>query len=52
VDGTEKQMLAQGARGSKEINWIKAGRNYEFLLYAGKERRVILAKLQVSRAAQ
>ena len=50
--GDEAKMLAQGARGSKEINWIKAKAAYEFRLYAGKDRQVLLGKVAVTRAEQ
>lgn len=50
VDGIETKMLAQGARGSKDIDWIKMGATYEFRLYAGKEHQVLLGKVLVTRA--
>jgi hypothetical protein len=52
IDGVESKMVAQGARGIKEIDWIKSGRTYEFRLYAGKERQTLLAKVVVTRASQ
>jgi hypothetical protein len=48
--GAETRMFAQGAKGSKEANWIKTGRTYEFRLYAGKERQVLLGKVKITRA--
>src|SRR5947208_1245092 len=41
-DGVESKMLAQAAKGSKAVKWIKSGTTYEFRLYAGKEHKTIL----------
>jgi IS5 family transposase len=48
-NGVESKMLAQGAKGSKEVRWIKSGTTYEFRLYAGKERATLLGKVVVTR---
>jgi hypothetical protein len=45
----DTKMLAQSAKGSKEVKWIKSGHTYEFLLYAGKEHKVLLGKVEVTR---
>src|SRR5262249_7506680 len=48
-DGVESKMLAQAAKGSKTVKWIKTGTTYEFRLYAGKEHKTVLAKAAVTR---
>lgn len=48
----DSKMFAQGAKGSKSVNWIKAGHSYEFRLYAGEDRKSLLAKVVVTRPAQ
>lgn len=52
IDGVESKMVAQGASGAKDIDWIKAGRSYEFRLYAGKDRNNLLTKVLVTRVSQ
>jgi hypothetical protein len=46
--GEEKRFSGNGAKGSQEANWIGKG-EYEFRLYAEKERKTLLASVKVTR---
>jgi hypothetical protein len=46
-DGKPEQLFSQGAKGSQEAPWIRAGLAYEFRLYAGKEHAQLLASVAV-----
>ena len=41
--GSPERLFASGPRGSVDIDWIQSGRTYDFRLYAGRERRQLLA---------
>jgi glycosyltransferase involved in cell wall biosynthesis len=43
-----ERLFAQGATGSAEISWLRAGRTYEFRLYKGLERNMLLATVKVT----
>src|SRR5437667_8250638 len=38
-----ERLFAIGPRGSVEVTWIRPGKTYDFRLYAGSERRQLLA---------
>jgi hypothetical protein len=46
-DGGPETLVTQGAEGSDELNWIEFGPEFEFRLYAGLERRQLLASVTV-----
>jgi hypothetical protein len=46
--GAEKLFVANRAKGSHEVPWIRKG-EYEFRLYAGKEHKTVLASVKVTR---
>jgi hypothetical protein len=41
--GSPERLFASGPRGSVDIGWMQSGRTYDFRLYAGRERRQLLA---------
>ena len=47
VDGRPEKKVAEGHKGSKEIDWIHPGRDYQFKLYQGEKRERVLATLAV-----
>lgn len=49
-DGTEEELFANGAHGSKEIDSIEPGVTYVFSLYADPDRSTRLAQISVSQA--
>jgi glycosyltransferase involved in cell wall biosynthesis len=42
-----ERLFASGPRGSVDISWIQPGRTYDFRLYAGTERRQLLAAVSL-----
>ena len=48
VAGGPEQLFVEGPRGAKNAPWISPRITYEFRLYAGRERRVLLAAVPVS----
>jgi len=49
VDGEPETLFGSDASGSAPAPWIKAGKMYEFRLYAGTQHATVLAKTQVTR---
>ena len=49
VSGQPEKLFTRGAKGSKDAPWINAGPVYEFRLYAGTDRKKILASVKVTR---
>ena len=47
VNGRPEKKVAEGHQGSKEIDWIHPGRDYQFKLYQGEDRQKVLAALAV-----
>jgi glycosyltransferase involved in cell wall biosynthesis len=43
VGGLPERLFASGPRGSVDVDWMQSGRTYDFRLYAGRERRQLLA---------
>jgi len=50
VEGQAETLFSAGPSGSMAAPWISVGPVYEFRLYAGKERKDVLATLKVTRA--
>ena len=50
VDGRPEKKVATGHKGSKEIDWIHPGRDYQFKLYQGENRERVLATLAVRKS--
>jgi ABC-type Fe3+-hydroxamate transport system substrate-binding protein len=48
VDGEPETLFGSDASGSVPAPWIKAGKMYEFRLYAGTQHATVLAKTQVT----
>jgi hypothetical protein len=48
VDGEPETLFGTDASGSVPAPWIKAGKMYEFRLYAGTQHATVLAKTQVT----
>lgn len=47
VDGRPEKKVAEGHKGSKQIDWIRAGREYQFKLYEGEDRQKVVATVAV-----
>ena len=47
-DGAPETLFAAGSTGSAPAPWIRAGKTFEFRLYAGTEHATVLAKTQVT----
>lgn len=47
-DGAPETLFTAGPTGSAPAPWIRAGKTFEFRLYAGTEHAKVLAKTQVS----
>lgn len=47
-DGAPETLFAAGPTGSALAPWIKAGKTFEFRLYAGTKHTKLLAKTQVT----
>src|SRR5438874_3411872 len=45
--GSPERLFASGPRGSVDIAWIQPDRTYDFRLYAGRERRQLLAAVSL-----
>ena len=43
--GSPERLFASGPRGSVDITWMQPGKTYRFHLYAGMERRQLLAAI-------
>jgi GT2 family glycosyltransferase len=43
----EKLLVAGSSKGSTEVPWMNVGSSYDFRLYAGKDRRKLLAAVKV-----
>jgi len=50
INGKEERRFSGSPRGNQDASWIGKG-EYEFRLYAGKERKSILASVKVVRKA-
>ena len=48
-DGGHEKLFVEGVNGSSEVGWINAGSVYEFRLYAGRDRSVLLRHHVVTR---
>jgi hypothetical protein len=47
-DGAPENLFAAAPTGSAPAPWIRAGKTFEFSLYAGTEHAKVLAKTQVT----
>ena len=47
-DGAPETLFAAGPTGSAPAPWIRAGKTFEFRLYAGTEHATVLAKTRVT----
>ena len=47
-DGAPETLFTEGPPGSAPAPWIRAGKTFEFRLYAGTEHAKVLAKTQVT----
>ena len=47
-DGAPETLFTAGPPGSAPAPWIRAGKTFEFRLYAGTEHAKVLAKTQVT----
>jgi len=47
-DGAAETLFTAGPKGSAPAPWIRAGKTFEFRLYAGTEHAKMLAKTQVT----
>jgi len=47
-DGGSETLFTAGSTGSTQAPWIRAGKTFEFRLYAGTEHARVLAKTQVT----
>ena len=47
-DGKPETLFTAGPTGSAPAPWIRAGKTFEFRLYAGTEHNKVLAKIQVT----
>jgi hypothetical protein len=47
-DGAPETLFAAGPTGSAPAPWIRAGKTFEFRLYAGTEHATVLGKTQVT----
>jgi hypothetical protein len=47
-DGTPENLFATAPKGSAPAPWIRAGKMFEFSLYAGTEHAKVLAKTRVT----
>jgi len=47
-DGGSETLFTAGSTGSTPAPWIRAGKTFEFRLYAGTEHTRVLAKTQVT----
>jgi hypothetical protein len=47
-DGKPETLFTAGPTGSAPAPWIRAGKTFEFRLYAGTEHNDVLAKIQVT----
>lgn len=47
-DGAAETLFTAGSTGSAPAPWIRAGKTFEFRLYAGTEHAKMLAKTQVT----
>ena len=47
-DGAPETLFTSGPPGSAPAPWIRAGKTFEFRLYAGTEHAKVLAKTQVT----
>lgn len=50
VEGQPETLFSAGPSGSMAAPWISVGPVYEFRLYAGKEKKDVLAMVKVTRA--
>jgi hypothetical protein len=51
-DGAAEQLFSEGDEGTKAATWIQAGSTYEFRLYAGTNRKQLLAKVSVKQSGK
>lgn len=49
VEGQREILFVEGAAGSNQATWINVGPVYDFRLYAGKDHKVLLASVKVTR---
>ena len=47
-DGSPETLFAEGSTRSAPAPWIRAGKTFEFRLYAATEHATVLAKTQVT----
>ena len=47
-DGAPETLFAAGSTGSAPAPWIRAGKTFEFRLYAGTDHATVLGKTQVT----
>jgi peptidoglycan/xylan/chitin deacetylase (PgdA/CDA1 family)/SAM-dependent methyltransferase len=52
VGGGPEKLFAEGNEGSQEAPWIAEGKEYEFRLYAGTERKKLLDSVEVTRSEE
>jgi hypothetical protein len=43
----EETIVAQGVAGSRDVSGLRTDETYEFRLYSGTERRMLLATVKV-----
>lgn len=48
IAGQKDKVFSGGSRFKAEANWIKKGVQYDFILFAGKEREKELAKVTIT----
>ena|SRR5439155_26010732 len=51
-DGGAERLFVEGPEGSQDAPWIGADAVYTFRLYAGTERRILLATVVVTRGSE
>ena len=49
VPKAAEKLFCAGPKGSNDAPWIAKGGHYEFLLYAGKEHKTVLARVAVTK---
>lgn len=50
VKGRDEVLFIEGPSGSKQAPWISIGPEYQFRLYEGKDHKVLLASVTVTRS--
>jgi hypothetical protein len=48
VDGKPDQLFSGGPRNHQDAKWIRKGRKYDFILFAGREHELELARVSVT----